>query len=159
MLSLTMAAIICSPKDLRPHLEYLCFLAAPHVTNHVGRAFSIIRDAIEYLRPNAVMILGYVLSQKRWVLAEGTRANATVWNAARHIANAMPDVGTITAARLGKGCAVLPSVEGYDYAMMIAWPSNHPDNAIYHWTSPHSVVNFRQSNFWPTGKTPDGCSS
>ena len=137
--------IISSPKDLRQRLEYLCFLAAPHVTNHVGRAFSVIRNAIEHLRPNMLMTLGYVLSRGKWVLAESTRANTTVWNAAKHIASTMPDVGSITAARQGKECSALSPIPGYAYAMMITWPCNHPDHTIYHWTAPLCVLNFRQS--------------
>ena len=51
--------LTCSPKDLRQHLEYFCFLVAPHLTNHVSRAFSVVYKAIEDLRPGIISTLGF----------------------------------------------------------------------------------------------------
>ena len=66
------------------------------------------------------------------------------------MARNLPDLGIITAARLGKECPVLPAMSEYDYSLLLVWPNRHPDNTQYHWMEPTCAFNFRLSygNQW-----------
>ena len=59
--------IVCSPKDLRPHQAYMCFLAASHSTNHTDRAFSDIRRMIEQMQPGKILTLGLICPKGSWL--------------------------------------------------------------------------------------------
>ena len=109
----------CSPKDLRPHLAYLCFLAAPHPLNHVDRAFSTVRHAIEHLSQGRILTLGHICPKESWTLAKDTTTYSTTWNATRHIAEQLPDLEQLVAARYGKDMAVLPPTSEYMSAILI----------------------------------------
>ena len=148
--------LVCSPKDMRIHQAYLCFLAAPHYTNHVDRAYSDIRMMIEQMQPGKITTLGLICPKRSttkpisgevgpWLKTAETQRNAKVWNATQHVASQLPDVRQVVAARYGKGTAILPSVSEYHTSLLLIWPKDHPDNIKFHWLDPSSVFNFRQS--------------
>jgi len=137
--------LICSPKDLRPHLAYLCFLAAHHFGNNVDRAYSTIRKTIDQLAPGKILVLGHVCPKQTWIITRETSQFTTTWNATQHLASQLSDVEHLVAARYGKATAVLPPTSEYISSLIIVWPQQHPDNVFFQWMDPTSTFNFRQS--------------
>ena len=143
--------LVCSPKDLRPHLAYLCFLVAPHPHNHVDRAYSEIRQAADSLQPGKMLVLGKLCSKGTWHITPDTAKHSSVWNALQHIAHQMLDARP-TAARVGSGVATLPSMSEFNNALMVTWSQRNPDDVHFHWMNPNVAFNFRYSygNSWET---------
>ena len=137
--------LVCSPKDLRPHLAYLCFLVAPHPHNHTDRAYSEIRKIAESLQGGRILHLGKVCQSGEWKTTSDTSKYNAAWNACKHLATLLPDVLNATAARLGNAVSTLPGVSEYEDAVLITWCKSQPDDQHFHWMSPKASFNFRQS--------------
>jgi hypothetical protein len=51
--------MMCSPKDLRQHMAFLCFLAAPDARPHHEKAMKVVRRMIEQVTKGHLVTLGY----------------------------------------------------------------------------------------------------
>ena len=65
------------------------------MTNYDGHAFAIIYRLIEGRGPGITLILGCVCPTGKWT--KSACANTNIWSATWYIANAMPNVGNVTA--------------------------------------------------------------
>ena len=127
----------CSPKDLRRHMSYMCFLAAPGAWRNHEAAMQVIRRTVENITAGHLVTLGYHLTGgryqpdpcthvgHRWNQSPATSKHARCWSAIKHVAEVSLGLPYLAAARCGKGVPVLPSVKGYQEGLLITWQANN----------------------------------
>ena len=70
--------ITCRPQDLRMHIAYLAFPAAPTVLNSFNKALSFVRQAISLLPPGRIIMLGLVKHNGMWVTTKEASKYKTI---------------------------------------------------------------------------------
>ena len=134
--------LTCRPQDLRLHIAYLAFLAAPTLVNSFTKAMTIIRQAVALLQPGRIVTLGLVKHGKAWIQSKETAKYNLVWNAAQYLSTALPDVVRMVSAIIGRNAATLPPYSSYPNALLLTWPAREPDRVSLHWIEPKSYFSF-----------------
>ena len=145
--------LVCSPKDLRQHMAYLCFLAAPGAWTHHEKAMQVIRRTVEQISMGHLVTVGHHMARSpsgrsasgpRWCKTPATKQYAECWMALQHVATVSLALSNVVAARCGRGVPSLPPVRGYEDSLLLTWQGN-VDNTKEHRFAPTEQFNFRLS--------------
>ena len=137
--------LICSPRDLRQHMAFISFLAAPHFGNHTTNAMQQVHQLINARTKGTVLSLGYIRNKSGWTLSKSTSTYRKGWQALQHIAEVSLSLTNIVTARLGQGVVSTTIPSEYTFSVMMSWYCNYPENITFHWVQPTNTFNFRQS--------------
>jgi hypothetical protein len=135
----------CRPGDLRPHMGYLAFLAAPHPTNPHEQAFAIIRRHADHQAAGNMSTLGWVKTKQEWTRTPSTQGLANEWAACQYIAEVSMGLTNVTAARIGNATITVPACSEYAFSSIVVWTRDNPDSTYFHYTGPGQILNMRQS--------------
>ncbi len=116
-------------QDLRRHLSFLVFLSAPHAAcTLAGSGWDLIRKTIENLAKRQSIHLGWIWTPNGWRLAKAMDRHSQVFGSMVYFATAKLHLENISGVCLGKGCATIGKIRGYQNAYLFWWISQQDVN-------------------------------